>query len=392
MEKTDYGIVPMRAYRGNFRPYYEQYKGSTNQKTGDSMVSPEKKLKKFLLILGITGAVYGAFRYLLPLVIPFLCAYGTALFLRPSVRLLSNRIAVPYHGKMRHLPVSLIGGIELMVLSCLIFGLLYVGGSMAVNQTGLFIRRFPDWLSKLDLRLTDICRLLEQKMGLKADALVELVGRTVEELRQIFRNSTMPVLVGHSMSALRVVAAGIVLFFIYFAAVILTLQEMDDLREKRSRSIFRRELLVVGERITSVVSAWLKTQVFILFLTSAVCIFGLAVIGNPYSFLFGCGIGILDALPVLGAGTVLIPWGIALLLQKAWKKAAVIFGVYVGCYFLRQISEARLMGKQVGLSPLGSLVSMYVGLKLFGLSGLILGPVGVLLIGDLVRMYEEQGS
>ena len=74
MEKTDYGIVPMRAYRGNFRPYYEQYKGSTNQKTGDSMVSPEKKLKKFLLILGITGAVYGAFRYLLPLVIPFLCA------------------------------------------------------------------------------------------------------------------------------------------------------------------------------------------------------------------------------------------------------------------------------------------------------------------------------
>ena len=50
MEKTDYEIVPMRAYRGNFRPYYEQYKGSTNQKTGDSMVSPEKKLKKFLCV------------------------------------------------------------------------------------------------------------------------------------------------------------------------------------------------------------------------------------------------------------------------------------------------------------------------------------------------------
>ena len=107
----------MRAYRGNFRPYYEQYKGSTNQKTGDSMVSPEKKLKKFLLILGITGAVYGAFRYLLPLVIPFLCAYGTALFLRPSVRFLSNRIAVPFRGEMHHLPVSLVGGIELLVMS-----------------------------------------------------------------------------------------------------------------------------------------------------------------------------------------------------------------------------------------------------------------------------------
>ena len=345
MEKTDYGIVPMRAYRGNFRPYYEQYKGSTNQKTGDSMVSPEKKLKKFLLILGITGAVYGAFRYLLPLV---------ALFLRPSVRFLSNRIAVPFRGEMHHLPVSLVGGIELLVMSCLVFGLLYAGGSMVVSQTGLFIRRFPDWLSALDLRLTDTCRLLEQKMGLKADALVELAGRAVEEVRQMFKNSTMPVLMDRSVSALRVAGAGIVLFFIYYAAVLLTLQEMDDIREKRSRSAFRREFLVVGERIASVVSAWLKTQAFILFLTSAVCIFGLAVIGNPYSFLFGCGIGILDALPVLGAGTVLIPWGVALLFQKAWKKVAVIFGIYVVCYFLRQISEA-------------------------------------LLIGDLVRMYEEQG-
>ena len=166
---------------------------------------------------------------------------------------------------------------------------------MAVSQTGLFIRRFPDWLSALDLRLTGICRILEQKMGLKADALVELAGRAVEEVRQMFKNSTMPVLMDRSVSALRVAVAGIVLFFIYFVAVLLTLQEMDDIREKRSRSAFRREFLVVVERIASVVSAWLKTQAFILFLTSAVCIFGLAVIGNPYSFLFGCGIGILDA-------------------------------------------------------------------------------------------------
>ena len=69
---------------------------------------------------------------------PFLCAYGTALFLRPSVRFLSNRIAVPFRGEMHHLPVSLVGGIELLVMSCLVFGLLYAGGSMAVSQTGAF--------------------------------------------------------------------------------------------------------------------------------------------------------------------------------------------------------------------------------------------------------------
>ena len=117
-----------------------------------------------------------------------------------------------FRGEMHHLPVSLVGGIELLVMSCLVFGLFYAGGSMAVSQTGLFIRRFPDWLSALDLRLTDTCRLLEQKMGLKADALVELAGRAVKEVRQMFKNSTMPVLMDRSVSALRVAVAGIVLF------------------------------------------------------------------------------------------------------------------------------------------------------------------------------------
>ena len=67
----------------------------------------------------------------------------------PSLSL--NRIAVPFRGEMHHLPVSLVGGIELLVMSCLVFDL-YAGGSMAVSQTGLY-PRFPDWLSALDLRL-----------------------------------------------------------------------------------------------------------------------------------------------------------------------------------------------------------------------------------------------
>lgn len=70
---------------------------------------------------------------------------GRRYFCVRPVRFLSNRIAVPFRGEMHHLPVSLVGGIELLVMSCLVFGLLYAGGSMAVSQTGLFIRRFPDW-------------------------------------------------------------------------------------------------------------------------------------------------------------------------------------------------------------------------------------------------------
>lgn len=227
-------------------------------------------------------------------------------------------------------------------------------------------------------------------MGLKADALVELAGRAVEEVRQMFKNSTMPVLMDRSVSALRVAVAGIVLFFIYFVAVLLTLQEMDDIRGKAeqvriSAGISRsgRADRIRGERVAEdpgVYSVPNKCRVYLR-------------TGSDRKSLF-VFVWLRDRDPGRTAGI-----GGRDSADSVGSRAAVSEGVEKGCGDLRHLcglllsavrsQRLRLMGKQVGLSPLGSLVSMYVGLKLFGLSGLILGPVGVLLIGDLLRMYEE---
>lgn len=67
-----------------------------------------------------------------------------------------------------------------------------------------------------------------------------------------------------------------------------------------------------------------------------------------------------------------------------------MLALYLICYALREIMEAKLMGNQVGLSSLETLVSMYVGLELFGISGLLLGPVGLLLVEDLVKLWAGQ--
>ena len=86
--------------------------------------------------------------------------------------------------------------------------------------------------------------------------------------------------------------------------------------------------------------------------------------------------GLLDALPLFGTGTVLVPWGIFLLAQRECVKAGVLLGLYFFCYVIREYLEVHLMGEQVGLSGLETLMSIYIGLNLFGLLGLILGPVG----------------
>ena len=91
------------------------------------MEKPGKKLKKLLIITGTTGAVYAGFRYLLPLVAPFLAGYVFALLLRPSARFLAYRMRIRVKGKTYHMPIGVIGGAEFLILISVLGAGLYMG-------------------------------------------------------------------------------------------------------------------------------------------------------------------------------------------------------------------------------------------------------------------------
>ncbi len=354
------------------------------------MVSPEKKLKKTLLILGIAGAVYLGIRFLLPLVIPFLCAYGTALWLRPSVRYLECRWQWSFRGKMRHVPVALIGTLEILVILAIAAGGLYFCGSQLIAQFERFTTSIPQLLVWLDVKLTALCRGIEGILGMKHDYLVASVREMIRELSTIVRESTMPVIMDNSISILAGLGEMLVFLVIFFLSTLMFLQEMDDIRQRKSNSMFHREFAVIGRRLVKVGSAWLKTELIIMSITAGLCTVGLFLIGNDYALLFGVGIGIVDALPFFGSGVILVPWGVVQLIQKEWLDAAVLLALYVVCYFTRQVLEAKIMGNRMGLSPMETIASMYVGIQLFGLVGFLLGPIALLLVEDLVDLYWEE--
>ena len=165
---------------------------------------------------------------------------------------------------------------------------------------------------------------------------------------------------------------------------------MSVWRVRRDQSTFRKEFNLIGGRLVQTGKAWFRSQGIILFITTGLCIGGMFLIKNPYYIMAGIGIGILDALPIFGTGTVLIPWAVLELLMGDWKQAVILTALYLVCYFVRQIMEVRMMGGQVGLSPLETLASVYVGLELFGFFGFILGPLGLLLVEDLVEVWTRE--
>lgn len=329
------------------------------------------------------------FKYLLPLVVPFLFSYAVALWLRPSVRYFERKLQFTIRGRQCCVPAAVIGGMELLLLSLILFGIVYLGSSRLLDQVYAFSTAFPRWLSWLDGKLTGFCRSVEQVLGLKNDYIVILTRDMIAELGSVVRTSTMPALMNNSMTIVSKLAGALIFLVIFYVGTLMFLQEMETIRERKSRSMFHREFSLIGRRLVSVGNAWLKTQFVIMTVTAVLCILGLFLIGNAYSLLLGIVIGILDALPIFGTGTVLIPWGIVMLMQKRWKEGIMLLALYVVCYFVREILEARIMGNKVGLSALETLISMYVGLKLFGIAGFLIGPVGLLLIEDLVELYED---
>ena len=177
---------------------------------------------------------------------------------------------------------------------------------------------------------------------------------------------------------------------VFFMAAVLSLQEMDEMKRRRRQSMFSREFALFGRRLIMTGSAWLRTQLVIMLVTACLCALGLLLIRNPYSILLGAVIGVLDALPLFGAGAVMIPWSVVAMAQGHFYQGGVLALLFLICCLTREFLEARLMGGKMGLSPLETLTAIYVGMKLFGILGMLLGPIGLLIIEDLVEEYGEK--
>lgn len=354
------------------------------------MGKPEKKLKKILFILGITGAVYGCFRYLLPLVIPFLIAWGLALLLRPSAEWIAGRCRITVRGRKRGIPAGAVGIGELLVLLGALSAGLYYGGKLLCQEASLLMNQIPVWIGALDCLLTGWCHRLEEGLCLRSGCLVVLVWEMLRGLMTTVKQAAMPYVMTNSVTIFRWGIGVTVFLVILLVSTGLCIQEADTWRQRFARSVYHREFAVIGRRLGIVANAYLKTQGIIMLLTTMICTAGFWLLKNPYYILAGVGIGILDALPVFGTGTVLVPWAVVMFFAGRLARGAALMGLYLICYFLREILEAKMMGDKVGLSPLETLIAMYVGLKLFGIPGFLLGPIGILLICDLLETLENE--
>ncbi|MBO8142055.1 MAG: sporulation integral membrane protein YtvI [Firmicutes bacterium] len=151
------------------------------------------------------------------------------------------------------------------------------------------------------------------------------------------------------------------------------------------------------DKVLADLAAYLKGQLVLLLISTAIAAAGLILIGSRYWMVLSIVMGMLDVIPVLGPGIIVIPWaGISLFLGNL-PQAVQLVGLYAVIFAVRHLLLAKVLGDSVGVHPLLMLFALWAGIVFFGVYGILVGPV-LMIVGKalwnagLIPLAREEGS
>ena len=335
-------------------------------------------LSHSLFLLFIAVIVYLGFRFLLPLILPFLLAYIAMRVLYP---------AMSYLHKSWHFPKALSHyGLLAVVFSAGLTALYFLLWKI-LGQLRLLFCNFPIYRQIFEqtcmTRATAACRCIDSYMGFSMGTSQNYLQGQYEQLLTTCSNFISK---ESGKTLLSWLSSSVHLFMVcgfFVVSMIILVKEMEPLSKRLRASRFYLPLHKILSNVQKSGFIYLRTEALILFINWIVCSFAFFLIKNPYFFLLGMVIAVLDAMPVIGSGLFLVPWSIFEFLKQDYFAAAILITAYLISLFSREILEAKLLGKGMGLNPFLMLAAIYIGVELFGASGIFLGPIGAVLIRAL---------
>ena len=340
-----------------------------------------------LICIGGTAVLFYVFlRFGLKVILPFAIGWAVALLISPVAKRLSGKSS---KGE-RILSVVL-----LMVLLSLIIFLIFIASNRLFREARQLLMRLSDGeFSDISERIGKLIKSLTDKLPSLPDDGGILVF-SEEIITNIVTNAVSvatSVLTGILSSAVR----GIPSFFLFvFVTVISSFYFCFDI--SAFHGFIRRVLPPkmsealpdVKKRVMSVAGRYFRAYVLILFMTFCQLFLGFGIMRINYSFLLALVISFVDILPIFGVGSVLIPWAIFSFVSGRWHFGIGLLVIYICVTVVRQIAEPKIVGGSIGLHPLATLVSMYAGLKLLGVAGLIVGPVVAIIAKSLLDVAQK---
>ena len=303
---------------------------------------------------------------------PFLLALIVAIFLEPLNKLFVTKLRLPR--------------LVAAIISCTLFtigllGLMFLIGLKVLNEVIGFVEKLPRYFSNLSGITNDLLAQLRKTYENLPPEVVESLEKYTTSIIEWLTKTAMS-LSGKLGSALSALPSMFIFFIVFIVAVYMLSFSLNTLKQSVI-SFFhedsREKVTTVLDSLKISIFGFLRSQIILSAMTYVLSLVGLLILDIKYPLAIALLIIIVDIMPILGTGSVLVPWAIYNLFMGDIFTGIGLVLLFVVITVFRRTVEPKILGDAVGIGALSVLISLYVGLELVGVIGVFLGPLVVII-------------
>ncbi len=327
-------------------------------------------------LLGALVFGYIFIKYIFLLALPFLIAWGVAFSVRPISRKISAGTKIPPKIISVILTLLIVLGAIAVIISACVY---------ALGEAWEFVSELIEGDSLYNI-LDKITNPLSELIGDREGA--EELEKHIADTVMSALSSLLSNLVGWLTAFVTSVPRVFIFILVTVTASVyfsLDLDRINGFIKKKLPEKLSLKLISFKSRFLSSLLKYVRAYLVIMLVTFIIMLFGFLIIGIPYAVLFAFVVALLDALPLIGVGTVLVPWSIYQMLFGDFRVGISLAILFVVHEVLREFAEPKIIGKHLGIHPILSLILLYSGYILFGFFGLLLIPIASVAVNILIN-------
>ncbi len=344
-----------------------------------------KRIVLFVLVVAsVTAGVLISFR-LAFFLLPFLIAFALSSVMEPVIKFTTRKLRISR---------KIVAPIAFLILLGIIILLAVLVVLRLIEEAKSLIAQAPGFFSNLYIQITDLINLSSEYIDWLPTEITANLGSVFYNLSNSITSLGKSVVKGIFNTATSLPEA-IMFTIITILATFFMLKDRDEIASviyHQLPEIWYNRLMTIKDDLFSAIFGYLRAAMIIMAITFTELLIGLSIIGVEYALLFALLIAVIDILPILGSGTILIPWFLYSFAIGDIRMGVSLLILYAVITVIRQAIEPKIVGEQIGVYPLLTLLAMYIGLRLAGFIGLILGPITFLLIRNILTMIYKGKS
>lgn len=330
----------------------------------------KRTIFRVLVIISLIIAGY----FIIPVSVPIILAGVTAFLLEPIVMFFKRKWKMS-----RKIAVAVIYIVSAILISIMC----YFTITQLMSQIISISKQAPYYISKLsEMWLQMQGHISQYTQDFPSEVRISLQNTTLDFITKIEESFLNFFNYSKVTSFLAEIPSLFISLLVYMIALFLFMLDLPKLKSSvyaYLKPTTAKKMKIITTRLKDAFFGFMKAQVLVSFIIGGVALVGLLLIQPKYAVTMAIIIWIIDVIPFLGSIIILAPWGTYHLLMGNTSLAIKYFILATILLIIRRTVEPKVMGAHIGLSPLPTLIAMFIGLQLFGIVGLLFGPFVIIL-------------